>query len=142
MPPSAHPTTRLCHGAICLSAPTPFIVGKRNHRKRERPMHRKTLAVFAMAAATLGLAATLLPATTALAAPAEAQRATVHQLRIYDVPIQNGHDFHDRFRDHSVRILARHGFNLPPMRESRSDNQKSDVEGKRESERGDLGGSL
>ncbi|HEY9553806.1 NIPSNAP family protein [Allosphingosinicella sp.] len=86
-------------------------------------MHRKTLAVFAMAAATLGLAATLLPATTALAAPAEAQCETVHQLRIYDVPIENGDAFHDRFRDHAVRIMARHGFNIRAMWESRSEGK-------------------
>src|SRR3546814_14499890 len=76
-----------------------------------------------MAAATLGLAATLLPAITALAAPAEAQCETVHQLRIYDVPIENGDAFHDRFRDHAVRIMARHGFNIRAMWESRSEGK-------------------
>lgn len=59
-------------------------------------------------------------ATTAAAAPAGTQCDKVHQLRIYEVPVENGGVFHARFRDHAARIMARHGFNIRAMWESRT----------------------
>ncbi len=61
---------------------------------------------------TLTLAALLALAPTASAeeaAPA-AQPAPLQQLRIYEIPRANEGVFHDRFRDHALRIMARHGF--------------------------------
>jgi hypothetical protein len=65
---------------------------------------------------TLAIAALLLPlvalvAPAASAAPA-ASPAPVQQLRIYDVPRANEGVFHQRFRDHAMRIMARYGFRI------------------------------
>lgn len=34
----------------------------------------------------------------------------IHQLRIYEIFERNKTAFHERFRDHAMRIMARHGF--------------------------------
>ncbi|MGQ2935022.1 MAG: NIPSNAP family protein [Sphingopyxis sp.] len=49
----------------------------------------------------------LAPVTVALAAN---HPAPLQQLRIYEIPRANEGVFHDRFRDHALRIMARHGF--------------------------------
>ncbi|MGN7932009.1 NIPSNAP family protein [Sphingopyxis sp. 22461] len=49
----------------------------------------------------------LAPVTVALAAD---HPAPLQQLRIYEIPRANEGVFHDRFRDHALRIMARHGF--------------------------------
>jgi kynureninase len=36
----------------------------------------------------------------------------IHQLRIYEIFENNKAAFHDRFRDHSSRIMAKYGFNI------------------------------
>lgn len=48
----------------------------------------------------------LAPVTVAFAA----DHAPLQQLRIYEIPRANEGVFHDRFRDHALRIMARHGF--------------------------------
>ena len=61
---------------------------------------------------TLTLAALLALAPTAAAAesaPATSP-APLQQLRIYETPRTNEGVFHERFRDHALRIMARHGF--------------------------------
>ncbi|KQZ69341.1 NIPSNAP family containing protein [Sphingopyxis sp. Root214] len=58
-------------------------------------------------AALLAFAPTAASATTAAPVPA---RAPLQQLRIYEIPHANEGAFHDRFRDHALRIMARHGF--------------------------------
>ncbi|WP_293390205.1 NIPSNAP family protein [Phenylobacterium sp. RIFCSPHIGHO2_01_FULL_69_31] len=67
----------------------------------------KSLALAAMAAA--------------LASPAAAQ--PVQQLRIYEIFDGNKQAFHDRFRDHGARIMARHGFKVLSMWDSRFDGK-------------------
>ena len=42
----------------------------------------------------------------------------VHQLRIYQIFDGNKKAFHERFRDHAMRIMARHGFNIVATWES------------------------
>ncbi|MBP7701910.1 MAG: NIPSNAP family protein [Phenylobacterium sp.] len=54
----------------------------------------------------------------AAAAPADAQ--PVQQLRIYEIYENNKGAFHDRFRDHAMRIMARHGFDIVAMWEAKS----------------------
>jgi hypothetical protein len=44
----------------------------------------------------------------------------IHQLRIYEIFEPNKAAFHDRFRDHAMRIMARHGFHIVAMWETRS----------------------
>ena len=48
--------------------------------------------------------------------------ANVYQLRIYEIFDQNKAAFHDRFRDHVARIMARHGFDIVSMWEARGES--------------------
>jgi hypothetical protein len=59
---------------------------------------------------TLILAALLALAPKVVIAAPAAQPAPLQQLRIYEIPRANEGVFHDRFRDHALRIMARHGF--------------------------------
>ena len=56
------------------------------------------------------LLAPMLALTPAAAATQPATPAPLQQLRIYEIPRTNEGVFHDRFRDHALRIMARHGF--------------------------------
>jgi hypothetical protein len=52
---------------------------------------------------------------------AQAQPATpIHQLRIYEIFEHNKAAFHERFRDHAVRIMKRHGFTILSMWEAKT----------------------
>ncbi len=42
----------------------------------------------------------------------------IQQLRIYEVNRDNRDNFHQRFQDHALRIMKRHGFNVVDMWES------------------------
>lgn len=46
----------------------------------------------------------------------------VYQLRIYQLFDSNKADFHDRFRDHAMRIMAKYGFEIVSMWEARSES--------------------
>ena len=47
----------------------------------------------------------------------------IHQLRIYEIFDNNSQAFHDRFRDHAARIMAKYDFNIVAMWESRHDGK-------------------
>lgn len=68
----------------------------------------KHLAATAAAAALAGL-------------PAQAQ--PIQQLRVYEIFENNKAAFHERFRDHAQRIMARHGFRIVAMWETRHDGK-------------------
>ena len=51
--------------------------------------------------------------------PLSAQAQPVQQLRVYEIFDGNKQAFHDRFRDHGARIMARHGFKVLSMWETR-----------------------
>jgi pimeloyl-ACP methyl ester carboxylesterase len=59
---------------------------------------------------------------TANTAPS-AQPAVVHQLRIYEIFEGNKRAFHDRFRDHAARIMAKYDFKIVAMWETRSNDR-------------------
>ncbi|HYY91131.1 MAG TPA: NIPSNAP family protein [Candidatus Dormibacteraeota bacterium] len=44
----------------------------------------------------------------------------IHQLRIYEIFDHNKAAFHDRFRDHAMRIMKKYGFNIIAMWETRT----------------------
>jgi heme-degrading monooxygenase HmoA len=44
----------------------------------------------------------------------------IHQLRIYEIFESNKAAFHARFRDHAMRIMRRHGFQIVAMWEAKS----------------------
>ena len=45
----------------------------------------------------------------------------IHQLRIYEIFEENKAAFHDRFRDHAARIMAKHDFSIVMMWEAKTD---------------------
>jgi hypothetical protein len=44
----------------------------------------------------------------------------VHQLRIYEIFDHNKQAFHDRFRDHAMRIMAKYDFHIVAMWEAKN----------------------
>ncbi|HKE95647.1 MAG TPA: NIPSNAP family protein [Povalibacter sp.] len=51
------------------------------------------------------------------------ERAPIHQLRIYEIFDGNKQAFHDRFRDHAARIMAKYQFSIVAMWESKFDGR-------------------
>jgi hypothetical protein len=47
----------------------------------------------------------------------------IHQLRIYEIFDGNKKAFHDRFRDHAMRIMAKYHFKIVAIWESKKDNR-------------------
>ena len=56
------------------------------------------------------------------ASAAEPQNV-IHQLRIYEIFDSNKKAFHDRFRDHAMRIMAKYDFKIVAIWESKKDNR-------------------
>lgn len=65
----------------------------------------------------------VLPLIALLAQPAIADDigagAPIHQLRIYEIFEHNKHAFHERFRDHAARIMAKYDFRIVAMWEAK-----------------------
>jgi hypothetical protein len=63
-----------------------------------------------------------LPLVTLAAAPISRpeQASVIHQLRIYEIFDNNKQAFHDRFRDHAMRIMAKYDFNIVAIWESKN----------------------
>ena len=57
-----------------------------------------------------------------LASAGEPQNV-IHQLRIYEIFDANKKAFHDRFRDHAMRIMAKYDFKIVATWESKKDNR-------------------
>jgi len=51
------------------------------------------------------------------------QQNVIHQLRIYEVFDANKKAFHDRFRDHAMRIMAKYDFKIVATWESKKGNR-------------------
>jgi hypothetical protein len=51
------------------------------------------------------------------------RQSVIHQLRIYEIFDSNKQGFHDRFRDHAMRIMARYDFKIVATWESKKDNR-------------------
>jgi len=47
----------------------------------------------------------------------------IHQLRVYEIFEETKTAFHARFRDHAMRIMARHGFDFVACWEARMDGR-------------------
>lgn len=54
---------------------------------------------------------------------AKAVTSVIHQLRIYEIFDSNKMAFHERFRDHAMRIMARYGFKIVATWESQYHNR-------------------
>ena len=51
------------------------------------------------------------------------QQNVIHQLRIYEIFDNIKKAFHDRFRDHAMRIMAKYDFKIVATWESKKDNR-------------------
>jgi hypothetical protein len=51
------------------------------------------------------------------------QQNVIHQLRIYEIFDGNKKAFHDRFRDHAMRIMAKYNFKIVATWESKKENR-------------------
>lgn len=71
----------------------------------------------------LTLAVALLFANVPRLASASEQHQVVHQLRIYQIFENNKQAFHERFRDHAMRIMARYDFKIIAQWETRHDGR-------------------
>lgn len=58
-----------------------------------------------------------------LSASAGEAQNVIHQLRIYEIFDANKKAFHDRFRDHAMRIMAKYDFKIVATWESKKDNR-------------------
>jgi len=47
----------------------------------------------------------------------------IHELRIYEIFERNKKEFHNRFRDHAMRIMKPYGFNILGMWETKLENR-------------------
>ncbi|WP_129644437.1 NIPSNAP family protein [Peristeroidobacter agariperforans] len=71
----------------------------------------------------LALAAVLLLATVPQLASAAEQPRVIHQLRIYQIFENNKQAFHERFRDHAMRIMAKYDFKIVAQWETRHEER-------------------
>lgn len=68
----------------------------------------------------IGMAGALLLAVS----PARAQqREPIYQLRVYELNEASKPVFHARFRDHAMRIMKRHGFDIVATWEARNEGR-------------------
>ncbi len=56
-------------------------------------------------------------------ASASEPQKVIHQLRIYEIFDNNKEAFHDRFRDHAMRIMAKYDFKIVATWESKKNNR-------------------
>lgn len=81
--------------------------------------HRvSTLLVFILALLSLGHSLRTL-------ADSSLQKEPIYQLRIYEIFEGNKQAFHERFRDHAVRIMAKYDFKIIAMWEAKT-NQRTE----------------
>jgi len=80
--------------------------------------HKYTIIIASIVMLTLGL---IVPQRS-LASTGD-QQNVIHQLRIYEIFENNKKAFHDRFRDHAMRIMAKYDFRIVATWESKRDNR-------------------
>lgn len=85
-----------------------------------RLVSRGALGLLVFFAITAGVAAGSEPTATTEGGAAP---NVIHQLRIYEIFDGNKKAFHDRFRDHAMRIMKRHDFRIVATWESRYDGK-------------------
>ena len=87
-------------------------------------MIRAKLALMYLQALILFIATSAAPRFSEWpAVSATEPKSMVHQLRIYEIFDGNKKAFHERFRDHAMRIMARYDFKIVATWESRSGNR-------------------
>ena len=79
---------------------------------------KRTVRLAIMGLPTALLTLQMVCARTSFASEPAAPRP-IQELRIYEVVERNKPAFHERFRDHAARIMARHGFRIVAEWETR-----------------------
>src|SRR5690606_6720086 len=69
------------------------------------------------------VSAVLLAGLLSPAASASQGQSAVHQLRVYEIFEHNKQAFHERFRDHAMRIMDRYDFKIVAMWETKHDER-------------------
>lgn len=85
------------------------------------------LSKIVVAASWLATAYMTLPsgASAAETAPKAVRTQVIHQLRAYEIFEHNKRAFHERFRDHAMRIMARYDFKIVAMWESKTGDSQT-----------------
>src|ERR1700754_5238004 len=83
-------------------------------KAQERPVHQ--LRVYELNAASE-------PVFHGPALPPKAQDSPVYQLRVYELTEARKPVFHARFRDHAMRIMRRHGFDIVAIWEAKREGR-------------------
>jgi hypothetical protein len=78
---------------------------------------------FFRRAALASIAALLFAAALPSASAAEQRPEVLHQLRVYEIFENNKQAFHERFRDHAMRIMAKYDFNIVAMWETQQNGR-------------------
>ncbi|HEY0681271.1 MAG TPA: NIPSNAP family protein [Steroidobacter sp.] len=73
--------------------------------------------------AALASMAALLFAAALPSANAAERPEVIHQLRVYEIFENNKQAFHERFRDHAMRIMAKYDFNIVAMWETQQNGR-------------------
>lgn len=74
---------------------------------------------FLKRTALIFVAALLFANVPQLASASEPQQRVIHQLRSYEIFESNKQAFHERFRDHAMRIMAKYDFKIIAQWEAR-----------------------
>jgi NIPSNAP len=72
----------------------------------------RTLRIYLLSILLLFVTTVLFNPTQDSTTETKDQSKVVHQLRIYEIFDGNKRAFHDRFRDHAMRIMARYDFKI------------------------------
>jgi hypothetical protein len=92
--------------------------------KRGFKVIRVKLAVGCVQALLLIVAISAAPGSAQTPAVVDSEpKSVIHQLRIYEIFDGNKRAFHERFRDHALRKMARYEFKIVAIWESRKGNR-------------------
>jgi hypothetical protein len=86
-------------------------------------IHTKTLLRVALVIVFILVMNTAVGLSQTSSKAVKATTSVIHQLRIYEIFDANKKAFHERFRDHAMRIMARYGFKIVATWESQHHNR-------------------
>ena len=86
-------------------------------------IHTKTFLLVALVIVFIVVINTTVGLSQSSSKGVKATASVIHQLRIYEIFDDNKMAFHERFRDHAMRLMARYGFKIVATWESRHHNR-------------------
>jgi NIPSNAP len=90
-------------------------------QRKETMIHSRTAQTYRVLIASIVIL--IVGAVVGSLASAGEPQKVIHQLRIYEIFDSNKKAFHDRFRDHAMRIMAKYDFQIVATWESKKDNR-------------------